>query len=120
MDDDIIEFVIAQDRKYSMDHLWFQQKDQNLMIGVSEFLRVEIGDVLRVILPQAETEVDEGGSLFSLWTADEKISLTSPLTAKWKSTPTSSTTRRTTTGGSSSWNLTSFNSIPTTSNCWRT
>ena len=62
MDDDIIEFVIAQDRKYSMDHLWFQQKDQKLMIGVSEFLRVEIGDVLRVILPQAETEVDEGGS----------------------------------------------------------
>ena len=56
MDDDIIEFVIAQDRKYSMDHLWFQQKDQKLMIGVSEFLRVEIGDVLRVILPQAETE----------------------------------------------------------------
>ena len=78
MDDDIIEFVIAQDRKYSMDHLWFQQKDQKLMIGVSEFLRVEIGDVLRVILPQAETEIDEGGSLFSLWTADEKVSLTSP------------------------------------------
>ena len=34
--------------------------------------------MLRVILPQAETEVDEGGSLFSLWTADEKVSLTSP------------------------------------------
>ena len=78
MDDDIIEFVIAQDRKYSMEHLWFQQKDQKLMIGVSEFMRVEIGDVLRVILPQAETEIDEGGSLFSLWTADEKVSLTSP------------------------------------------
>jgi glycine cleavage system H protein len=78
MDDEIIEFVIAQDRKYSMEHLWFQQKEQRLMIGVSEFLRVEIGDILRVILPQADTEVDEGGSLFSLWTADEKIALTSP------------------------------------------
>ena len=79
MDDEIIEFVIAQDRKYSMEHLWFQQKEQRLMIGVSEFLRVEIGDILRVILPQADTEVDEGGSLFSLWTADEKIALTSPV-----------------------------------------
>ena len=78
MDDEIIEFVIAQDRKYSIEHLWFQQKDQKLMIVVSEFMRVEIGDVLRVILPQAETEVDEGGSLFSIWTADEKISLSSP------------------------------------------
>ena len=48
------------------------------MIGVSEYMKVEIGDVLRVILPQAETEIDEGGSMFSLWTADEKISLTSP------------------------------------------
>ena len=61
MDDEIIEFVIAQDRKSSMEHLWFQQKEQRLMIGVSEFLRVEIGDILRVILPQADTEVDEGG-----------------------------------------------------------
>ena len=78
MDDDIIEFSIAQDRKYSRDHLWFQQKEQKLMIGVSEFMRFEIGDILRVILPQAETEVDEGGSLFSLWSADEKISLVSP------------------------------------------
>ena len=50
MDDDIIEFVIAQDRKYSMDHLWFQQKDQKLMIGVSEFLRVEIGILLAGVI----------------------------------------------------------------------
>ena len=42
------------------------------MIGVSEFLRLEIGDVLRVILPQAETEVDEGDGMFSIWTAEEK------------------------------------------------
>jgi len=79
MDDDYDEFVIAQDRMYSTEHLWFQQKETKLMIGVSEFMRVEIGDVLRVILPQADTEIDEGGSLFSLWTADEKVSLVSPL-----------------------------------------
>ncbi|MBT5284886.1 hypothetical protein N9M83_01385 [Candidatus Poseidonia alphae] len=78
MDEEIVEFAIAHNRKYSLDHLWYQQKDQKLMIGVSEYMKVEIGDVLRVILPQAETEIDEGGSMFSLWTADEKISLTSP------------------------------------------
>ena len=78
MDEEVVEFSVAHNRKYSRDHLWYQEKDDRLMIGVSEFLRVEIGDVLRVILPQAETEVDEGGSLFSLWTADEKVSLTSP------------------------------------------
>ena len=78
MDEEIVEFAIAHNRKYSLDHLWYQQKDQKLMIGVSEYMKVEIGDVLRVILPQAETEIDEGGSMFSLWTADEKISLSSP------------------------------------------
>ena len=57
---------------YSTDHLWYQEKDERLMIGVSEFLRLEIGDVLRVILPQAETEVDEGDGMFSIWTAEEK------------------------------------------------
>ncbi|MEC8249793.1 MAG: hypothetical protein VX043_04655, partial [Candidatus Thermoplasmatota archaeon] len=59
-------------RKYSTDHLWYQEKDDRLMIGVSEFLKLEIGDVLRVILPQAETEVDEGDGMFSIWTAEEK------------------------------------------------
>ena len=48
------------------------------MIGVSEFLRLEIGDVLRVILPQAETEVDEGDGMFSIWTAEEKKPFPAP------------------------------------------
>ena len=75
MDDDIIEFVIAQDRKYSMEHLWFQQKDQKLMIGVSEFMLN--WRLLRVILLRLKPKWTKE-QLFSLWTADEKVSLTSP------------------------------------------
>ena len=48
------------------------------MVGISEFMGVESGEVLRVILPQAETVVDEGQDMFSLWTADEKIAFTAP------------------------------------------
>ena len=48
------------------------------MVGISEFMGVEIGEVLRVILPQAETVVDEGQDMFSLWTADEKIAFIAP------------------------------------------
>ena len=72
MDEETVEFNVAHNRKYSTDHLWYQEKDERLMIGVSEFLKLEIGDVLRVILPQAETEVDEGDGMFSIWTAEEK------------------------------------------------
>ena len=49
MDEETVEFNVAHNRKYSTDHLWYQEKDDRLMIGVSEFLRLEIGDVLRVI-----------------------------------------------------------------------
>ena len=65
MDEETVEFNVAHNRKYSTDHLWYQEKDDRLMIGVSEFLKLEIGDVLRVILPQTETEVDEGDGMFS-------------------------------------------------------
>lgn len=78
MDDEIMEFGIAHDRKYSRDHLWFQEKDDRLVVGISDYLASEIGDILRVILPHADTEVDEEQSLFSLWTADEKLTFPSP------------------------------------------
>ena len=78
MEDDIMEFGIAHDRKYSRDHLWYQEKDERLVIGISDYLASDIGEVLRVILPHAETEVDEEQSLFSLWTAEEKPTFPSP------------------------------------------
>ena len=74
MEEEVVEFNIAHNRKYSIDHLWYQEKDdEKIMVGISEFMGVEIGEVLRVILPQAETMVDEGQDMFSLWTGDEKI-----------------------------------------------
>ena len=58
MEDETLQFKVAHNRKYSTSHLWYQEKDDKLMIGVSEFLKFEIGEVLRIILPQAETEAD--------------------------------------------------------------
>ena len=77
MDEEVVEFSVAHNRKYSRDHLWYQEKDDRLMIGVSEFLAVEIGEVLRVILPQAEYEIDEGRDMFSIWTAEDKVAFPS-------------------------------------------
>ena len=77
MDEEVVEFSVAHNRKYSRDHRWYQEKDDRLMIGVSEYLAVEIGEVLRVILPQAENEIDEGRDMFSIWTADEKVAFPS-------------------------------------------
>ena len=67
MDEEVMEFGIAHSRKYSRDHLWYQEKDDRLVIGISDFLSAEIGEVLRVILPHAETEIDEEMNLFSIF-----------------------------------------------------
>ena len=78
MDEEVMEFGIAHSRKYSRDHLWYQDKDDRLVIGISDYLAADIGEVLRVILPHAETEVDEEQNLFSIWTAEEKFTFPSP------------------------------------------
>jgi glycine cleavage system H protein len=58
---DFFEFSIAHDRKYTLDHLWVQvlgEKDENqtIKIGVSEFIRAEYGDVVRVVLTKPEDD----------------------------------------------------------------
>tara|TARA_B100001758_G_scaffold38387_1_gene29572 strand:- start:1223 stop:1624 length:402 start_codon:yes stop_codon:yes gene_type:complete len=82
LDEEVVEFGIAHSRKYSREHLWYQEKDDRLVIGISDFLCTEIGEVLRVILPHAETEVDEDQSLFSIWTAEEKLTFPSPFSGE--------------------------------------
>ena len=78
MDEEVMEFGIAHSRKYSRDHLWYQEKDDRLVIGLSDYLAADIGEILRVILPHAETEVAEEQNLFSVWTAAEKLTFPSP------------------------------------------
>ena len=84
LDEETVEFNVAHNRKYSTEHLWYQEKDDRLMIGVSEFLKLEIGEVLRIILPQAETEVDEGDGMFSIWTSEEKKPFAAPFSGHSK------------------------------------
>lgn len=73
-----MEFNIAHSRKYSLDHLWYQEKEDKFTIGVSDFLATDIGEVLRIILPHAEEEFDEDDEMFSIWTAQERLSFRAP------------------------------------------
>ena len=47
------------------------------MIGLSDYLVSDIGEVLRVIIEQAETEIYTGDDLFSIWTIEEKLTFSS-------------------------------------------
>ncbi len=77
-EEELMEFTVAHRRKYNIEHIWFQEKEEVLTVGISDFLAQDIGDVLRVILPQAEDELDKGDEMFSLWTAEGKQTFRSP------------------------------------------
>ena len=60
---DYIEYSIAHDRKYTLDHVWVQALDdkaESVKIGVSEFVPAEYGDIVRVVLtrPEDDSEFD--------------------------------------------------------------
>ena len=65
-DDEIQEFSVAHKRRYSKNHLWYQEKDDRTTIWVSDFISKEKGEVLRVVLPHSETEVNVDEELFSI------------------------------------------------------
>ncbi|MBU04006.1 MAG: hypothetical protein CMA58_03385, partial [Euryarchaeota archaeon] len=61
-DGDFFEFSIAHDRRYSLDHLWIQvldekkEEDMTVKIGLSEFIRADCGDIIRVVLAKPEDD----------------------------------------------------------------
>ncbi len=59
-----MEFSVAHNRKYSKEHVWYQEKDERLVVGISDFLAEDLGEILRVILRQAENEIDADESMF--------------------------------------------------------
>jgi glycine cleavage system H protein len=61
-DGDFFEFSIAHDRRYSLDHLWLKvldekkEEDMTVKIGISEFIRADHGDIVRVVLAKPEDD----------------------------------------------------------------
>ena len=60
-DSDYYEFGVAHGRKYTLEHLWLQvldpkKVDSQIKIGLSEFVRAEYGEIVRVILTKPEDD----------------------------------------------------------------
>ena len=58
---DFFEFSVAHDRKYTLDHLWVQvldddEDDMTVKLGISEFIRAEYGDIVKVVLSKPEDD----------------------------------------------------------------
>ena len=83
--DEIQEFSVAHKRRYSKNHLWYQEKDDRITIGVTDFISQEKGEVLRVVLPHAGNEVYVDEELFSIDFAVRAVMVdaTNPCYLQW-------------------------------------
>lgn len=61
---DYSEFSIAHDRRYTLEHLWLQPLDdkaKSVKIGISEFIRSEYGNIIRIVLTRPEDDSEFKG-----------------------------------------------------------
>jgi len=61
---DFSEFSIAHDRRYTLEHLWLQTLDDkanSVKVGISEFIRAEYGNIVRVVLTRPEDDSEFKG-----------------------------------------------------------
>ncbi len=90
MADDVIEFRIDTGRYYSLDHIWFLKIEDRYTIGISDFLQAELGEILRIDMPnssQNETDTDAhwkvetGDDLIAIISSKDKITFAAPFSA---------------------------------------
>ena len=96
---EFFEFSIAHDRKYTLDHLWVQllddgkkkeQEELTVKIGISEFIRAEFGDIVKVVLskPEDDSPLSRGDELgvddlmITVRTVEDRVLINAPFPCK--------------------------------------
>ena len=63
------------DIKYHREHAWVRVEGKNATIGITDFAQQQLGDIVYVDIPEAETEVDADSELCEI----ESTKATSPV-----------------------------------------
>lgn len=64
-----------EDIKYHRDHAWVRVEGKRATIGITDYAQHQLGDIVYVELPEAETEVDAESELSEI----ESTKATSPV-----------------------------------------
>ncbi len=51
---------VPEDLRYSTDHEWVRREDATLRVGITDYARDALGDVVFVSLPETGTQLDAG------------------------------------------------------------
>jgi len=63
------------DIKYHREHAWVRVEGKNATVGITDFAQQQLGDIVYVDLPEADTEVDADSELCEI----ESTKATSPV-----------------------------------------
>ena len=71
-----------EDLRYTEEHEWVRSEGSTLVIGITDYAQSELGDIVYVELPQADTEV-KMGAIFGTIEAVKTVSdLYSPVSGR--------------------------------------
>lgn len=73
---------IPDDRKYTEQHEWAQERDGRILIGITHFAQDQLGDVVFVGLPETGTEVQAGQTFGEVESTKSVSDVYSPLSGK--------------------------------------
>lgn len=60
MSKEISELVLPDDVRYTHDHEWAKQEDDNVKVGITDYAQDQLGDIVFVELPEVGQSFDKG------------------------------------------------------------
>lgn len=77
------DFRIEDGLYYTKDHLWVKlEKEDDAVVGVTDYGQHQLGDVVYVELPQVGTKVEAGEKVASVESVKAAVDVLSPLTGE--------------------------------------
>jgi glycine cleavage system H protein len=76
---DKFTFRVATDRYYNADGVWAKEEDDQVAVGLSDFLQQRSGDIAFADVAESGTRLDLGDEVASIETIKVNISLPSPV-----------------------------------------
>lgn len=71
-----------EDLKYTKEHEWVRVADGVATVGITEYAQSELGDVVFVDLPEADTELEQGGTICVVESTKAASDVYSPIGGK--------------------------------------
>ena len=74
--------AVPSELKYSKEHEWVKIEGNTVTIGITEYAKSELGDIVFVELPETDDDIEEGESFGSVESVKTVSELYAPVSGK--------------------------------------